>query len=118
MWVSKRFILSEGKRCNKCRSSHQKCCVKKGVLRNFPKFTGKHLCRSLFLNNVACLGPATLLKKRLWYRCFPVNFAKFLRRPFLQNTPGRLLLQMDCKFCNREFCSDWDQEKNDWERYH
>ena len=34
----------------------------------------------------------TLLKKRLWYRCFPVNFAKFLRTPFLQNTSGRLLL--------------------------
>ena len=25
--------------------------------------------------------PATLLKKRLWHRCFPVNFAKFLRTP-------------------------------------
>ena len=24
--------------------------------------------------------------------CFPVNFAKFLRAPFLQNTSGRLLL--------------------------
>ena len=24
----------------------------------------------------------TLLKKRLWHRCFPVNFAKFLRKPF------------------------------------
>ena len=23
--------------------------------------------------------PATLFKKRLWHRCFPVNFAKFLR---------------------------------------
>ena len=31
-------------------------------------------------------------KKRLWHRCFPVNFAKFLRAPFLQNTSGRLLL--------------------------
>ena len=36
--------------------------------------------------------PATLLKKRLWHRCFPVNFAKFLRKPFLQNTSERLLL--------------------------
>ena len=26
--------------------------------------------------------PATLLKKRLWRRCFPVNFAKFLRTLF------------------------------------
>ena len=26
--------------------------------------------------------PAILFKKRLWHRCFPVNFAKFLRTPF------------------------------------
>ena len=38
------------------------------------------------------LRPATLLKKRLWHRCFSVNFAKFLRTRFLQNTSGRLLL--------------------------
>ena len=47
---------------------------------------------SLF-NKVASLRPATLLKKRLWHRCFPVNFVKFLTTPFLQNTSGRLLLQ-------------------------
>ena len=40
------------------------------------------------------LRPATLLKKRLRYRCFLVNFAKFLRTPFLQNTSGRLLLYL------------------------
>ena len=28
-------------------------------------------------------SPATLLKKRLWHRSFPVNFAKFLRTPIL-----------------------------------
>ena len=33
-----------------------------------------------------------LLKKSLWDSCFPVNFAKFLRTFFLQNTSGRLLL--------------------------
>ena len=49
---------------------------KKSVLRNFAKFTGKHLCQSLFFNNVTDLRPAALLKKRLWYRCFPVDFAK------------------------------------------
>ena len=26
--------------------------------------------------------PAPLLKERLWHRCFPVNFVKFLRTPF------------------------------------
>ena len=35
------------------RSSHRRCSVKKGVLRNFAKFTGKHLCQSLFFNKVA-----------------------------------------------------------------
>ena len=32
--------------------------------------------------------PATLSKKSLWHRCFPVNLAKFLRTPFLQNSSG------------------------------
>ena len=63
------------------RSSHQRCSLIKGVLRNFAKFRKD-------------LRPATLLKKRLWHRCFPVNFAKFLRTPFLQNTSGRLLLAL------------------------
>ena len=31
------------------RSSHQRSSVKKGVLRYFTKFTGKHLCQSVFL---------------------------------------------------------------------
>ena len=53
-----------------------------GVLRNFTKFTGKHLRQRLFFNKVAGLRPATLLKKRFWHRCFPVNFVKFLRTPF------------------------------------
>ena len=35
------------------------------VLRNFTKFTGKHLCQSLFFNKVAGLRNAALLKKRL-----------------------------------------------------
>ena len=35
------------------------------------------------------------LKKRLWHRCFPVNFAKFLKTPFSQNTSGRLLLKFN-----------------------
>ena len=74
------------------RSSQQRCSVRKRVLRNFAKFRGKHLCQVLFFNKVAGPEPATLLKKRLRHRCFPVNFAKFLRTPFSQNTSGRLLL--------------------------
>ena len=34
-------------------------------------------------------------KKRLWHRCFPVNFVKFLRTSLLQNTSGHLLLNCE-----------------------
>ena len=47
-----------------------------------------------FFNKVADLRSATLIEKRLWYGCFPVNFAKFQRTPFLQNTSGQLLLDL------------------------
>ena len=70
------------------RSSRPELFCKKGVLRNFATFTRKRLCQSLFLNKVAGMRPATLLKERLWHRCFPVNFTKFLKTLFLQNTCG------------------------------
>ena len=54
------------------RSSRPEMFCKKGVLENFAKLTGKHLCQSLFFN-----------KKKFWHRRFPVNFAKFSRSPFL-----------------------------------
>ena len=66
------------------RSSHQRWSIRKGVLRNLTKFTGKHMCQGLFLNTVAGLR----------HRCYSVNFVKFLRTPFLQNTSGRLLLEV------------------------
>ena len=55
--------------------------------------------RVCFFNKVAALRPATLLKKRLWHRCFPVNLFKnifllelALRLPFHSNTsPGGVL---------------------------
>ena len=71
----------------------QRFSVREVVLRNFAKLAGNHLYQSLFFNKVAGLRPATLLKKLLWHRCFPVSFAKFLRTVFSQNTSGRLLLQ-------------------------
>ena len=48
------------------RRSHRRSAMEKGVLKNFAKFTEKHLCQSLYFNKVASL-----------------NFAKFLRTPFL-----------------------------------
>ena len=65
---------------------------KKCVLKNFAKFTGKHLCRSLSLNKVPSLWPETFLKTRLRQRYFSVNFVKILKTPFLQNSPRELFL--------------------------
>ena len=73
------------------RSSRPEVFCKKGVLRNLTKFTWKHLCQSLSFQR---LKLATLLKKRLWHRCFPVNFAKLLGTPFFQN------ISSSC-FCNK-----------------
>ena len=73
-------------------SSHPEVFCKKGVLRNFTKFTGKRLCQSLFFNKVAGLRPSTLFKKRVWHRCFPVNFVEFLGTPFFKDHLWWLLL--------------------------
>ena len=67
---------------SRIRRSRPEVSCKKGGLKNFTKFTRKHLCHSLFFNKVAGLRQVTLLKKRLWHWCFTVNFAKFLRTPF------------------------------------
>ena len=37
------------------RGSHQRCSIKKDVLKNFTKLTGKHLCQSLFFDKAAGL---------------------------------------------------------------
>ena len=70
------------------RSSHQRCSIRKGVLKNFAKFNRKYLRQCFSFNKVAGLKTTTLLIKWLWHRCFPVNFAKLLRTSFLQNTSG------------------------------
>ena len=42
---------------------------KKGILRNFAKFAGKHLCQSLVFNKVAGLRPSTF-----FYRTPPGDY--------------------------------------------
>ena len=55
---------------------------KKGVLKNFANFTGKHLCWSLFFNKVADLRVCNFIKKRLQQRYVPVKLAKFYEHLF------------------------------------
>ena len=70
----------------------QRCSVKKVFLEISQNSQENTCARISFFNKVAGLSSATLLKKRLWHSCFPVNFLKFLRIPFLQITSRRLLL--------------------------
>ena len=56
----------------------QRCSVKKVFLR----FSQKNICARV-----------SFLKKRLWRRCFPVNFANFLRTLFLTERLWWLLLK-------------------------
>ena len=50
----------------------QRCSVKKGVLGNFTKFTGKHLCQSLFFNKV---------------QVFSCEFCEISKNAFFHRTP-------------------------------
>ena len=69
-----------------CRSCHRRCSVKIGVLGNFAKVTGKHLCQSLFFNKVAGLRSANLLKMSLWHR-FSCEFCEISKNTFSYRSP-------------------------------
>ena len=58
--VFKNFVFEK---VENIRSNHQRCSVRKGVLRNFAKLTGKHLCQSLFFNKIAGLWRLLLKHK-------------------------------------------------------
>ena len=57
----------------------RRCSVKKAFLETLQ-------------NSQKSTWPATLLKKRIWHRCFLINLAKFLRTPFLTEQIWWLLL--------------------------
>ena len=67
---------------------------KGSIKKTFAKFTGKQTYLVFFFDKVAGLQAATLLKKRLPYKCFPVKFTKFLGKPILRSTFRRLLLSI------------------------
>ena len=75
--TSERLLSSIINICHgsKYRTSRPKAFFKKSGLTNIGKFTGKCLQQSL-------------LKKGPRHRCFPANFEKFVRTPFLQKTPA------------------------------
>ena len=72
--------------------------MKKSVLKNFAKFTGKHLRLSLFFNEVAGLRP-----DQVFFCKFCGIFKKTL---FLQNTSERLLLKPKGVFITQSYIYD------------
>ena len=59
--------------------------LKKGVLRNFAKFKGKHLCQCLFFNKVA--GVCNFIKKESLAQVFSCEFCKISKNTFSYRTP-------------------------------
>ena len=57
------------------RSSRREVICKKGALKCFGKFTGKHLCQCLFLNKVAGIA-FKFIKKETLGRAFSWEFCK------------------------------------------
>ena len=53
------------------------------VLENFTKFTGKHLCQSLFCNKVGDLRPA----KETLAHVFSSEFCEIFKNTFFHRTP-------------------------------
>ena len=66
----------------------------KNIVSNLKIRSTKHLCQRHFFDKVASLRRATLLKKSLWHRFFPVNFSKFLRTHFFTEHLRWLLLKI------------------------
>ena len=56
--------------------------MRKGVLRNFAKFTGKHLCQSLFFNKVAAL----IVKKETLAQVFSSEYCEISKNTFFYRT--------------------------------
>ena len=85
-WEMIFFTVIFSKFCKKFRSSHQRCSIKKDVLKNFVIFTEKHLCWSPFLIKLQDWRHTTILKR-------DSNTGVFLlRAPILKNICERLLL--------------------------
>ena len=84
-WVYENFGQSK---YQQYKNSPERCSIKKGVLENSQN-SQKNTCAKVSFF-IKLQTSALKLKKKLWHKCFPVNFEKFLRTSFLQNTSVRL----------------------------
>ena len=68
-------------------SSRPEVFCKKGVPRNFAKFTGKDLHQSLFYNEVEGIRPTVFTKKETLAQAFSCEFCKILKNTIFHGTP-------------------------------
>ena len=87
------------------------------VMRNFAKFTTKHLHQNLFSDKAWQYRSATSLKRRLQRIYFLVYFSEFVRISFFQNTTERLLLIIAVSIVMKTECYLKKQETTDLVTY-
>ena len=94
----------------KYRSSHPEVFCKKGVLRNFVKFTGKHLCQSLFSIKIqAC----NFIKKEALALMFSCSFCEISQNTFFFRTAPVAASVNKYKMANRSIqrrSNDFDND--------
>ena len=76
------------------RSSHPEVFCKRGVLRNFTKFTGKHLCWSPFLIQLEVMKDCSFNKKGNPTQVFSCEYHKVFKNSFFMEHLWWLLLNM------------------------
>ena len=69
------------------KSSRPEVFCRKGVLRYFGKFTGKHLCHSLFFSKVAGLKACNFTKKEAVAQVFSCKFCQISKNTFSYRIP-------------------------------
>ena len=64
------------------KSSHRKCFVRKGALKNFAKFRGEQLCQSHFFNKKLQASICNFIKKETVALLFSCEFCEISKNTF------------------------------------
>ena len=92
------------------KSSHQGGSVRKGVLKNFPKFTGKHLCQSLFFKTPFLKNTSWLLLLKFikdFKQKAQIFNSRFSKQYSLINNNSKILSECPRKLNESFFLNKW-----------
>ena len=82
--INSRFESCLDNKSKDAEAVAQRCSVKKVFLEISQNSQENTCARASFLIKLQAWDLQLYLKKKLWHRCFPVNFVKFLRTPWLK----------------------------------